>query len=282
MCPSINKCFIAAVLLFFSALCILSCSKAGFIPLKTRDKINIPDGEFLHYESYKGNEKDSDFYYITRKTNQLYRIYMKNISVNSRKIITGEYTNWPSLFIIDPVKGSVIEMSMTMDTNTSIYKNNETGMAYPYYWDYKLSSDKSRVDFNMKSILNRKLTISRYRVRVNPAFPVWENISLSSFAPRFLDYHNSGILYSVAPFVLKDPLPFSFKHIKSEEIETKAGSFKTDEIETAMADPFLERMMSRFTEGSGMWVDSSSGLLIKNRFLGSETVLENISNIFSN
>ncbi len=268
-------------------LAAAGCSGMRNVPMKAFHDIDIPDGEFLHYFSYTGNEKDSDIYFVTRKETgvnggTVYRIYMVNISVSGGKKLPENYRDWPSSFLIDPIAGTVLEMKMTMDTDTSIYKNNEN-QPFPYSWNFKRSLDGRYVDFNMKTIKGRQSAESRYHFKVNPLFPVWENISLGFFSPRFMDLSSHGIIYSIAPFLVKEPLPFSFRCVAIETIKTRAGSFLTTMVAIAMADPFLEKIMEPFTkQKTGIWVENSGRRVIaKVELMDNVTELEEISNINS-
>lgn len=61
---------IFAGLLFVLYLASAGCpagSKILNIPMKTYSGTEIPDGEYLHYVMYFGGERDSDYYYVTRR-----------------------------------------------------------------------------------------------------------------------------------------------------------------------------------------------------------------------
>ncbi len=116
------------ILFIFSMQAVLlypMANKIEKIPMKTYGDTVIPDGEFLHYIVYFGGEKDSDYYYVTRKETDengalYYRIYYIAIPVTEGKKPPENYSNWPSTFMIDPARGSLIESEVRINPNDSV------------------------------------------------------------------------------------------------------------------------------------------------------------------
>jgi hypothetical protein len=220
---------------------------------------------------------------IRRETNRngevLYRIYKNEIRITSGKKHPGNYTDWPSFSLIDPGRGSVMEWEESHDTNAQIYKNNES-VFYPYYFQYQYYPDKGYVDELIKSIKGSQTTSAKYRVKVNPDFPAWDQISFAFYGARFMDARSGGIIYMVAPFLLKEAAPVTFKYIATETIQTKAGTFRAHKINIIVADPFIGKLLDSMTKSSALWIeDSDRRLLIKSQLMGNDTVLEEVSNI---
>ena len=254
------------------------------IPMKPYNIIKIPKGEFLHYVSYTGGEKDSDTYMVTtmengKNGNSFYRIYLEQISLSRAKKPPKSYTEWPSFTDIDPLRGSVMEWEETYVTNATVFRNNESAF-YPYYFHYKYFPEKDYVDEFIKSIKGNQTREAKYHIKVNHNFPIWDQISFGFYSIRFLDAQKGGIAYMIAPFMLKDPAPVAFKYISSETIKTKAGSFRANKINIIIADAFIGKLMEPMMKTTALWIeDSDRRLLLKVQLFGNETVLEEISNV---
>ncbi len=271
------------ILILIMFLIFTGCSLAK-TPMKTYSSIDIPDGEFLHYVVYSGGEKIGDSYMVIKKgtgpdSRLLYRIYKNEIRISSGKSLPGNYRDWPSYCLIDPRLGSVLEWEETYDTNTEIFKENEA-LFYPYYFQFHYNYNRGYVDEIIKSVKGKETTSARYHVAVNPDFPVWDQINFSFFGPSFMDVRSGGIIYMVAPFMLKEAAPVTFKYQASETITTKAGNFRALKETFLISDPFIGNLMDSFLKTSKFWIeDSGRKLLLKSQLGGTEVILEGISNI---
>ncbi len=172
-----------------------------------------------------------------------------------------------------------MEWEETYDTNASIYKNNENAY-YPYYFQYKYFPEKGYVDEFIKSIKGNQTSDVKYHVKVNPDFPIWDQISFGFHSARFIDAKSGGIAYMIAPFMIKDPAPVTFKYISTETIKTKAGVFRANKINIVVADAFIGKLMEQVMKTSALWIeDSDRRILLKVQLMGNDTILEDISNV---
>lgn len=119
--------------LFISLLLLLFCAASGGFPLgskirsmpmKVYPDTKIPDGEYLHYSLYFGGEKDSDYYYVTRKEtgnagSLIYRVFSCTIPVSRGGKPPGDYTKWTSYRVLDPRLGSVTESEENINPEDS-------------------------------------------------------------------------------------------------------------------------------------------------------------------
>lgn len=249
--------------------------KAVKIPMKPYPAIDIPDGLYIHYGNYTAGEKYGDTYMVIKKVKNgngriLYRVYKDDIRLSSSGKLPADYTNWKSSFLVDPKLGSVLEASE--NTGSENDDNRQ-------FYHYKFYPDRGYVDFVSKSKKKSTTMERKYRVKVNPEFPAWDNLSMY-YALSFLDDRGGGILYVINPSFFKEPLPFYFKHKANETIKTKAGTFHTSKAVMIVADTFLGSLMEPVLKGSAMWVeDSNRRLFIKAELAGYTAFLEDISNV---
>ncbi len=270
--------FLVAILFLIFLTCAFPMgAKNEKIPLKPYPVIDIPDGEFLHYGNYSHSEKYGDTYMVIKKeANESgdfnYRIYKDDIRISGGKKLPENYKDWQSSFLIDPKRGSVLEAS----ENLGYDREGDSGTAN---YNYRLYPEKGYVDFVSKTIKNKVLSESKYRVKVNPDFPAWDNFSMY-YAPCFLDNRSGGIMYLINPAFFKEPLPVSFKHLSADTIRTKAGTFRTSKAVIIFADAFISKLMEPLLKGTAMWVeDSDRRILIKAEMAGYVAFIEEISNV---
>ncbi len=263
--------------------------KVENIPIKPYSRINIHDGEFLKYVNYEdGGGIGGVFYQVTRiETNKagniLYRIYQCILSAKDFKKSPGYYKNWPSYYLIDPKLGSVIESLTVYNTNdTKNEVNYSMGFEGMVYWHYKFDYETGHIENVTKYVKDTLTNTKTCSVNVNPDIPAWDPTSLIYFLGRFLDPRSPGIFYMVAPEIMKNPIPFSIKLAKKENISTKAGNFIANKVNTISGDPFIGKLMEPFIKNWIIWVaDSDSRLIVKLRppAGGLSIVLEEISNV---
>ncbi len=268
------------ILFIFAAAACSPGYKTQKTPIKPYSSIDIPDGTFLHYGNYAQGEKYGDTYMVIKKeTNSgvfYYRIYKIDTKIRQEKKIPLKYKDWPSTFLIDPARGSVIEAA----ENTGLEASDNKDEKFSNY-DYKFYPGKGYADFILKTKKNGIMKETRYHVKVNPDFPTWDNLSMY-YALCFLDYRSGGIMYLVNAAFFKDPMPLSFRLISKENLTTKAGIFGALKMKMTVPDPFLSRLLGPVLEGSSIWIeDSDRRLLLKGELSGDTGVLEDISNINS-
>lgn len=274
------------------ALIVLNdCAKEVYrkVPMKPCSTIGIPDGEYLHYVNYTGGEKISDEYAVTRIISNsseavLYKIYIKNISVTLSNREPGNYTDWPTRFLIDPRSGSVLEGDQYFATNKQEMQSMQKyGMGNLLYEHYKLESDKGRVEFNTRSVLNSRTNESRVYVKIKPGFPVWEGEAFMFYSLRFLDFRKGGIVYAAAPEYMKEPMPNTYTIQSKETIQTANGSYKTVRLGWSEADPFIDKLLGPIIKNIGYWLeDSDRKLVVKVKAPsgdGTYTELAEVSNV---
>ena len=261
-----------------------SMGSKQLVPLKTYSVINIHDGEFLRYGIYNGGEKSSDLYMVTKKIIDangkiFYRIYSDEITISSGKKLPGNYTNWPSFYLIDPSRGSLIESEVNYNTN-DFQDNSPDDLRGMIYSHYQLYSDKGYVENSSKKVKDNKTNENKNRVKINPKFPSWDGNSAGYFSMRFMDVSSPGIMYIISPGGIKDPIPFTYRYVAKETISTKAGTFRVKRAKTVMGDPFLGKLMEPVLKNANLWFeDSDRKLLIKVDGFGQLLTLEEISNV---
>jgi len=233
------------LLLCLGALLMMqSCGvKNKFQPMKTYTIMDIPDGEYLHYSEYKDNKKYSDVYFVTKKmTNEtgdlVYRTYCNIIPEVDSQLKAEYYTNWPVYFVFDPKSGSVLETVGNISPNVM---NNWSGFGTEglIYWHYKLDQKTGVVNYLSKSIKGSVTNSIKLQVKINPIFPSGDMLGGMFFSPRYLDPDKGGVLYSLTPQVMKEPMAISWKLKPNETLTTKAGTFQVKKISLVPADPFI-------------------------------------------
>lgn len=226
---------LSSLVLFLVFPFLMSCSKTNDIfktPVKIYSEINIPDGEYLQYGNYVNGKKHSDYYLVTKKVtntsgNTLYKTYFKIIPVSAVKTDIGHYTNWPAYLIMDPKLGSVLESG----GNLNVGDMSWAGQSGMIYWHYQLNQDKGFVDYRNKIVKKGVTNENKVRVKINKQLPsedMWMDLF---FGARFMDIPNKGSWSLVIPAYFNVPMVETKKEAGKEEIQTKAGTFKTIKYE---------------------------------------------------
>ena len=257
--------------------------------MKVSLNTDIPDGEYLKYGYYLGGEKASETCMITRKeTNDkgelLYRVYMAETEFPGGRKIPGNYMNWPSYYLIDPTRGSVLESVFKWNTNDIAFKTKAQDIPYSslVYSIYQFHIKEGYVEYMSRSMKNSELIERNYRVNVKADYPVWDGISFFYFPSRLMDIRGGGTMYIVTPEFLKEATPFSLIYRSKEKVVTKAGNFNTFKVSIITDDPFLERLAEPILKKASFWVeDSGMRLTVKVQFAfgGGVVELEEISNV---
>jgi hypothetical protein len=281
-----NRRILKLVLLPIAAAIIAACSLGRQnVPMKTYSRIDIPDGEFLHYSDYFNGEKMVDHYYVTKIVKNgnggiFYRIYYDILSYGGNRNLPENYENWPVRILIDPVSGSTIDSEGNINQNDlKSYNPSSFGIGGLTYWHYRLFRDKGYVEYVSRSASGEKTLMQTFKVKIDPAFPSTDAFSLL-FVYRLMDTESHGIIYWVMPYFMKDPMPVTLRSIKKETISIKSGTYKTIKVDTVMGDRFFATLMEPFTKYSSVLVeDSDRRLLIKSQVQNKVTLLEEISNV---
>ena len=258
-------------------------SRVEKLPMKVYGDTEIADGEYLHYILYFGGEKDSDYYYVTRKErdekgNPLYRIYGIDIPVSDGRKPPENYTNWSKYFLIDPKIGSVIESEFELNPSDSA-KWASGGMGYLVYGRYQLFREQGYAEYHSKKIIDHGTNERTYKVKFNTGIPS-ENVMGAYFTPRFLNPENGGISYSIIPEVMKEPIATTMIFLSKDTLQTKAGVFRVRKYYTIMADPFLAKLMEPVMNKSVMMIeDTVRRVVVKSDIPGGRVELEEISNV---
>ena len=270
-------------LVLFAAGAFPMGGKLRNIPMKTCPEADIPDGEFLHYSQYIGGEKSIDEYFVTIKVKNdkggfFYRIYEDIISPSGKRKLPAKYTDWPISVLIDPVRCTTLESIVNLKTN-ELKEFESFGVGGMIYSHYQFFSNEGVVRYTSKSIKDDEIITKSYMVIVNPDFPLLDAFS-TSFAYRFLDPQNPGIFFYVIPDFIKEPIPLSFRLDKKDTITLKAGTFHVNRLIVTMGDPFIGKLMEPFLKNLVLMIeDSNRRIAVMQRMAGSETVLEEISNV---
>jgi hypothetical protein len=180
--------------------------------------------------------------------------------------------------LIDPATGSTIETIVNFSTNIlKAYAN--FGFGDLIYSHYQFYPEKGIVKYTSKSIKGNEILIKNYTIHVNPDFPSLDAFS-SDFAYRLIDPHSPGILYYVIPDFMKEPIPLTFRYDGKDTITTPAGTFRVNKLAVTMGDPFIGKLMAPFLKNLNLMIeDSDRRSPVKQQMAGSETVLEEISNV---
>ncbi len=270
-------------ILFMGSFAFPLGGKIPEIPMKPYPVTEIKDGEFLHYGMYQGGEKTIDEYFVTIKEKKAdggfyYRVYEDIISPMGGRKLPENYTKWPVSVLIDPVRCSAIISEANLSTNElkDFANFGVGGMIYSHYQFYP---DKGIVKYTSKSIRSDEIFTKSYTINVNPNFPTVDAFS-TSFVYRLIDPHSPGIFYYVIPDFMKEPFPLTFRYDRKETVTTKAGKFHVTILIVAMGDPFIGKLMEPFLKNLSLMIeDSDRRVAVKQIMSGSETVLEEISNV---
>jgi hypothetical protein len=279
-----------AAILVFSEAGVFAMGRVQKVPMKTLDHIDITDGEYLHYGYYSGGEKSSDTYFVTKKEtgsngNLLLRVYSITEDVSGGKKIPDKYTDWPTFYLIDPVRGSTIESrfqnqySSSTDNDTNSLKNDPyKGLISSHY---QLFQDPGYVEYISKVRKGKEITENRCRINLKGNFPTFDANSFFFLPVRVMDIAGGGIMYLVAPELLKEPLPFFFKSEAEESVKVKAGIFDSHRLVVMAGDPFLGAVGEPILKKAAFWVDKKKRITVKIQFaFGFGTMeLEEISNV---
>jgi hypothetical protein len=154
---------------------------------------------------------------------------------------------------------------------------------FPYYQHYEMNTVEERYDYTAKTWSGNETRVSRSRISLKNKmqYPIWTMQSLVMIGLRFLDLSSPGIIYLVEPWLLKEPMPLRGKYLGEEEIETKAGRFKTKKETMDLADIFMGRLLESYTRNMVVWVDEASDRVIRIKGPDEEDYLTGIS-VFTN
>jgi hypothetical protein len=273
------------ILLIIMILTLFACSKQSGIVKHTKPA--IPDGELLRYGYYVKGEKKEDIYLVTKKVydksgKYIYHIYLKDVLINEKAGDLHDYEKWPTYFIIDPVKGQVIEAEELIPAQIS------NGADYDIlkslrHWHFKSNFDKNYVEYTADIEKNNKLTIKNIKVPFNPNFPLWDATSFGFVGSRIMDDTSPGVAFMVQPLVMQKPISLVSKYDKPETIKTKLGKFSARKIIYTNTDPFFSVLMESYDLTSiKIWVDEKDTRIIVRMIVPWMTMdIEEISSIES-
>jgi hypothetical protein len=138
--------------------------------MKPSRGIMIPDGEYLRYGEYHRGRKYADYHFAARKNagsaeRQVYRIHTCFISVINGKKLTDEGAEWPGHSIFDPVKGTLIENSITCDPNDIREFKNLTHAHNMY------EPKTGELRYEGRVLKNGRTTERKAEIRLKPEYP---------------------------------------------------------------------------------------------------------------
>ncbi len=178
--------FLFSIGLILSLAAAAACGKGGrYFPMKVNARIDIPDGEYLHYAGYYGGEKVNDCYYITRKIagrsgKIFYMTYLDIVPVSEKAKPPVNYKRWPIFFVFDPGIGSVIESEG--DLKPGAAKNWTKGG----YWHYRMDPEKGEVEYIHGYQADKKINESTYIVKFDTSVPSMDMWGMQLFLCAFL------------------------------------------------------------------------------------------------
>ncbi len=252
--------------------------------MKSCNNNEIPDGEYLHYGTYKGGEKTADQYFVSRRISNaqggfFYRIYFDIINISDHKKPPADYAKWPAYLIADPKKAQVIESEGSFSPLDS--KNwSSIGGSGIVYWHYLLNREKWVMEYTSKNEKDNVVFSKNYRINIKRDFPLFDLFSINFLACRLIDPSGGGYMYWIIPKLLKEPLAVSARIDKKEVITTGAGAFRVIKIDLLLGDPFISRLAESLLKSHGYYVeDSNRKLVIKELIPGGFSILEDITNV---
>ncbi len=262
---------------------LLSCGGNRFVnsPMKA-GKFSISDNEMLTYTYYSNGERNS-IITIVIKTNKdpvwgntatMYEFF--EFVTNMRKP-PENYSDFDGFQKVSLDKATLVEETRNWEFAKKEFKG------FPYYQHYELDARDETYNYTAKSWSGSETRESRSRISLKNKmqYPIWTMQSLVFIGLRFLDTSSPGIFYLVEPWMMKEPMPVRGKYLGSEDIETKAGRFRTRKEGMDLADVFIGRLLEPYTKNMIVWADVSSGRIIKIKGPGEEDYLDSIS-IFTN
>ncbi|MGA2143077.1 MAG: hypothetical protein ABSG94_11750 [Brevinematales bacterium] len=195
---------------------------------------------------------------------------------NMRKM-PGNYTNFDGYHKVSLDKASLVEETRNWEFAKDAIKG------FPYYQHYEMNTRDETYEYTAKTWNGIETRESRSRISLKNKmqYPIWTTQSLVFIGARFLDRDSTGIVYLVEPQILKEPMPIRIKFLGREEIATKAGRFKTIKGTMLIADVFIGRLLDSYTKNMAVWIEESSGRVIKIKSINEEDYLISIS-VFTN
>ncbi len=248
------------------------------VPMKPK-KLVIKDGEYLKYSKYESGEKTTDFYLVTRLSQDGKKLflYREGIELKSDFKLPENYTNYHRKFIISLDDASLIyHQDDFLYQIKSLISNNFKGKIES---ELLIDKIKERADYKEQIWDGEEIKIRTSRIKIKPDFPILDIDSLGFIGARLFDYSKNGIIYLVAPGAVKEPVPCYFEIKGREVIETKAGRFNTIKVGGESADPFLGKLLENYSKKMFFWIeDSERGLVIKTQDADDKVnILEEIS-----
>jgi hypothetical protein len=251
------------------------------LPVK-KGKFQIRDKEMITYAVFMNGEETSHVTFVI-KTNKdpvwgdtatMYEFLQ--LVTNMRKM-PGNYTNFDGYHKVSLDKASLVEETRNWEFAKDAIKG------FPYYQHYEMNTRDETYEYTAKTWNGIETRESRSRISLKNKmqYPIWTTQSLVFIGARFLDRDSTGIVYLVEPQILKEPMPIRIKFLGREEIATKAGRFKTIKGTMLIADVFIGRLLDSYTKNMAVWIEESSGRVIKIKSINEEDYLISIS-VFTN
>lgn len=245
--------------------------------MKPSRGLMIPDGEYLRYAEYHEGRKYADYHFAARKTADSskrhgYRIHTHFISVTNGKKLPKDCAEWPGYSIFDPVKGTLIENSVTCDPKDIREFKNLTHAHNVY------DPETGELRYEGRVIKNGRTTERKAEIRLKPDYPFWNGASFMFYSPRVLDTRAGGWLSYANLSFAKGAMLFSFEYESRESVRTNAGAFDCDKAVVKVRAPFPFSLMMPFIPTTHFWIeDSDRRIVVKVQGTGgSEYVLEEV------
>ncbi len=157
------------------------------------------------------------------------------------------YSNYTSCYIISLDSATLIESEIYFGTNRNI-ENEPSGFNNSYYWHYWIDRENSALNLETKSWDGFQIKIRKDQIKIKQGFPVWDMMSGTFLAARFMNFKGPGFFYFAVPEIVKEPIPVMYKIMGQETLKTPAGEFKTTKLSLKSADPFLGKLLEPYSK----------------------------------
>jgi hypothetical protein len=234
----------------------------------------IQDGEYLRYSMYAAGEKVFDYYLVTRVLQDKKSVYLyeDSLEIGMDMKLSANYSNFHNQYKINLEDGSLIyHKTDYMDFTNIALSNRYKGS---FGTDLVINKSNAEAEYMAKIWDGFGIKSMTSRIKIKPDYPIWDFDSIGYIGLRLFEPTNKGIIYIIAPDLLKEPIPVSFSIKGREVVKTKAGVFNTVKLGMFLADPFLGKLLEGYVREVFAWVeDSDRGLVIKTKDIGNTYII---------
>ncbi len=232
-------------------------------------KPKITQMEYQKYAVINGGEITGYAYFVYKlnRGGNTMDLYVGTCS-NKFSEITLKSVYFSDRFSFDLEKGTMLHF--TENWSNTIFSGKTHGIFYiETTFDYRnLEADSRIMSWDGKEIKSQKS-----RLPIKAGYSYFCGLEIYPAILRLLDPEKPGIIYLTAPGFLNLSLPGYFRVVGKEEITTPAGKFKAVKVNFMIADNFLGNLMKGYTDHFIMWVDTATGVTVKNQYTDSSTIV---------